>query len=191
MTNTQSSCSGEKQTGRIPNAFKGTIGLPQAAPWRATSDKDIASLKKRSVVELIPITSVPKEDKVIATRLQGIHMILVFAAKPGYEVHLQDVQTAFLNTDVEEDVFVTMALGYETNGRSEVPQIMKLKKSLYRSPAESEELSLHHGREALRRRPPPAQASFVRVHLRGQDWLRHLDTLHGRHCVPQRQQDST
>ena len=39
------------------------------------------------------------------------------------------VQTAFLNTDVEEDVFVKMAPGYTTNHEAEVPLVMKLKKS--------------------------------------------------------------
>ena len=42
-----------------------------------------------------------------------------------------DVQTAFLNVDVEEDVFVKMAPGYETNEEAGVPLVMKLKKSLY------------------------------------------------------------
>ena len=42
-----------------------------------------------------------------------------------------DVQTAFLNTDVEEKVFVKMAPGYERSNESGVPLVMKLKKSIY------------------------------------------------------------
>ena len=45
-----------------------------------------------------------------------------------------DVQTAFLNADVEEDVFVKMAPGYEIADKSGVPVVMKLKKSLYGLP---------------------------------------------------------
>ena len=42
-----------------------------------------------------------------------------------------DVQRTFLNAGVEEDVFVKMAPGYETNDEAGVPLVMKLKKNLY------------------------------------------------------------
>ena len=42
-----------------------------------------------------------------------------------------DVQTAFLNGDVEEKVFIKMAPGYAINDEAGVPLVMKLKKSLY------------------------------------------------------------
>ena len=42
-----------------------------------------------------------------------------------------DVQTAFLNAGVEEDVLVKMVPGYETNDEAGVPLVMKLKKNLY------------------------------------------------------------
>ena len=38
-------------------------------------------------------------------------MMLVIAAELDYEVLMLDVQMAFLNADVEEDVFVKMASG--------------------------------------------------------------------------------
>ena len=58
-------------------------------------------------------------------------MMLVIAAELDYEVFVLDIQTAFLNADVEQDVFVKMAPGYEIADKSGVPLIMKLKKSLY------------------------------------------------------------
>ena len=66
-------------------------------------------------------------------------MMLAIAAELDYEVHMLDVQTAFLNTNVEEDSFVKMAPDYETNDKAGVPLGMKLNKKLVRSPAESEE----------------------------------------------------
>ena len=36
--------------------------------WKVTSDKDIASLEKHGMYELVPITSVPNGRKVISTR---------------------------------------------------------------------------------------------------------------------------
>ena len=37
-----------------------------------------------------------------------------------------DVQTAFLNTDVEEEAFVKMAPGYERSNKFSVPLVLKL-----------------------------------------------------------------
>ena len=60
--------------------------------------------------------------------------MLVIAAELDYEVFVLDIQTAFLNADVEQDVFVKMAPGYEIADKSGVPVVMKLKKSLYGLP---------------------------------------------------------
>ena len=64
-------------------------------------------------------------------RLQSIRMVLAIAVELNYEVYMLDVQTVFLNADVEEEVFVKMAPGYERNNESGVPLVMKLKISLY------------------------------------------------------------
>ena len=47
-------------------------------------------------------------------------MVLAIAAELDYEVYMQDMQTAFLNADVEEEVFVKMspAKGAEPNRSS-------------------------------------------------------------------------
>ena len=44
------------------------MGLPQAACWKTVSDKEISSLEKHGVSDLVPITSVPAGHKVVATR---------------------------------------------------------------------------------------------------------------------------
>ena len=44
------------------------MGLPQAAHWKRVSDKEIASLEKHGVFDLVSITSVPAAHKVVATR---------------------------------------------------------------------------------------------------------------------------
>ena len=61
-------------------------------------------------------------------RLQCIRMMLAIAAELDYEVLMLDVQTAFLNADVEEEVFVKMAPGYETYDKTGVPFVMKRKR---------------------------------------------------------------
>ena len=58
-------------------------------------------------------------------------MILAIAAELDYEVFMLGVQTLLLDADVDGDVFVKMAPGYEIVDISGVPLVMKLKKSLY------------------------------------------------------------
>ena len=64
-------------------------------------------------------------------RLESIRMVLAIAAEMNWEVVQLDVKTAFLYADIEEDVFVEMAPGYETTNRKEVQLVMKLGTSLY------------------------------------------------------------
>ena len=64
-------------------------------------------------------------------RLQSVRIMLAIAAELDYEVQMLDVQTTFLNADVEENIFVKMMPGYETNDKTRAPLVMKLKESLY------------------------------------------------------------
>ena len=66
-TNALGSFSGEENKEQIPDTFKKAMILPQAARWKVASDKEITSLEKHCVYELIPITSVPNERKVVGT----------------------------------------------------------------------------------------------------------------------------
>ena len=68
MTNMQPSCSGGGESDRVPSTFKKSMGLPQVARLKTVSDKEIASLEKHGVFDLVPITSVPARDKVVGTR---------------------------------------------------------------------------------------------------------------------------
>ena len=55
-TNTQLSCSGGGESNRVPNTFNEAVGLPQAAHWKTASDKEIESLEKHGVLNLVLIT---------------------------------------------------------------------------------------------------------------------------------------
>ena len=57
--------------------------------------------------------------------------MLGVATELDSEVLMLDVQTAVLNADLEEEVYVKMASGYETYDKSGVPFVMKLKKILH------------------------------------------------------------
>ena len=58
-TNALGSFSVGENMGQIPNTFKEAMTLPHVARWKVASDKEIASLEKYGVYELVPITSVP------------------------------------------------------------------------------------------------------------------------------------
>ena len=160
---------GEGNKLEVSNTFKEAMSPPQAARWKAAAGKEIASLKKHGVYELVSSSSVSAEQKVVGSRwvnkikandlfksclvvlgwaqvpgidcggcfapvyrLQSIRMMLAITAELDYEVLILNVQTAFLNADdVEEEVHVKMAPGYETYDKSGVPFVMKLKKRLY------------------------------------------------------------
>ena len=55
MTNTQPSCLGGGKYNLIPNNFKETMDLPQAARWKKALDNVVASLEKHSAFELLLI----------------------------------------------------------------------------------------------------------------------------------------
>ena len=53
---------------KVPNTFKEAMSLPQATRWKAAADKEIASLKKHVVYEMVPASSVPAGLKVVGSR---------------------------------------------------------------------------------------------------------------------------
>ena len=68
ITNTKTGCSGGGESNRVSNTFKEAMGLPQAARWKIASDKEIASLEKHGIFNLVPITPVSSKHKVVGTR---------------------------------------------------------------------------------------------------------------------------
>ena len=57
---------GEKK--RIPNTFKEAMSLPKAAYWKEAADKEIQSLEKHGVYELVPMFFVLSSQNVVGTR---------------------------------------------------------------------------------------------------------------------------
>ena len=66
------------------------------------------------------------------SRFSSQLVLMAIAAERGYVVETMDVVTAFLQSQVEEDVYVRQAKGYEIlDEDTGLPMVMKLKKSLY------------------------------------------------------------
>ena len=63
------------------------------------------------------------------TRITSIRMILAIAALRNLEVHQMDVKTAFLNGDLEEEIYMEQPEGCVAPGQEK--KVCKLVKSLY------------------------------------------------------------
>ncbi|GKE03009.1 putative RNA-directed DNA polymerase [Tanacetum coccineum] len=62
-------------------------------------------------------------------RIETVRLILALAGSYGWRVHHLDVKLAFLNGDLEEEVYVSQPEGYQKKG--EVRKVYKLSKALY------------------------------------------------------------
>ena len=58
----------ERRAIKIPGTFNEAITSPKGKQWKVAMDKEMSSLVKHQVYKLVPITSVPKGDKILGTR---------------------------------------------------------------------------------------------------------------------------
>ncbi|KAK4838656.1 hypothetical protein QYF36_015417 [Acer negundo] len=63
------------------------------------------------------------------TRITSIRMILAIAALRNLEVHHMDLKTAFLNGDLDKEIYMDQPEGFSTPGQ--VKKVFELVKSLY------------------------------------------------------------
>ena len=62
-------------------------------------------------------------------KMETIRVLLALAAQEGWQFHHMDVKSAFLNGELEEEVYVKQPDGYIKKGREHL--VMRLKKALY------------------------------------------------------------
>lgn len=65
----------------------------------------------------------------LVARLETVRLFIALAASEGWEVHHMDVKSAFLNGDLEEEVYVIQPPGFidEENAH----KVLNLNKALY------------------------------------------------------------
>ena len=63
------------------------------------------------------------------TRITSIRMLIAFASLNNLEIHQMDVKTAFLNGDLEEEIYREQPEGFVAPGQEK--KVCKLVKSLY------------------------------------------------------------
>ena len=62
-------------------------------------------------------------------RLEAIRMFLAFASFKGFKVYQMDVKSAFLNGEIDTEVYVDQPPGFEVHNQEH--KVYKLKKALY------------------------------------------------------------
>ena len=59
----------------------------------------------------------------------SIHLILAIVARMDLELYQMDVKTAFLNGELDEEMYMDQPLGFELKGQKR--KVCKLKRSIY------------------------------------------------------------
>jgi Reverse transcriptase (RNA-dependent DNA polymerase) len=114
----------------LPENLK-PIGLKWVFKLKKDTQGRIIKHKARLVAKGYVQKHVIDFDEVFAlvARLETIRLLISVAAQKGWQVHHMDVKSAFLNGELEEDVYVLQPPGFEMKG--EEHKVLKLYKALY------------------------------------------------------------
>ena len=115
---------------KLPAGHK-AIGLKWVLKLKKNSEGEIIKNKARLVAKGYVQQQGIDFDEVFApvTRLDTVRVMLAIAANRGWQVHHLDVKSAFLNGELQEEVYVTQPEGYEVKGKEFL--VYKLYKALY------------------------------------------------------------
>lgn len=114
----------------LPKGQK-AIGLKWVYKLKKDMNGDIIKYKARLVAKGYVQKQGVDFNEVFApvTRLETVRLLIALAAKNGWEVHHLDVKSAFLNGDLQEEVYVLQPEGFVKDG--EERKVYRLLKELY------------------------------------------------------------
>jgi len=114
----------------LPNGHR-----PIGVKWVFKVKRDEAGTIVKHKARLVAKGYIQQEgvdfDEVFApvARMESIWMLLAVAAREGWLVHHMDVKSAFLNGDLQEEVYVRQPPGFVAAGHE--GKVLKLQKALY------------------------------------------------------------
>ncbi|KAL9274065.1 Retrovirus-related Pol polyprotein from transposon TNT 1-94-like protein, partial [Drosera capensis] len=114
----------------LPPGHK-SIGLKWVFKLKKDSDGRVIKHKARLVAKGYVQRQGIDFEEVFApvAKLDTVRVILALAANRSWEVHHMDVKSAFLNGELEEEVYVTQREGFEVQGQKHL--VYRLSKALY------------------------------------------------------------
>jgi len=114
----------------LPRGHK-AIGLKWVYKVKKNPEGEIVKYKARIVAKGYAQRQGVDYDEVFApvARLETVRLLLALAAYGGWEVHHMDVKSAFLNGDLQEEVYVHQPPSF--SDPRHVGQVLRLRKALY------------------------------------------------------------
>jgi hypothetical protein len=108
-----------------------TIGVKWVFKVKRDEHRALSKHKARLVVKGYTQRHDIDYDEVFApvARLDSVRLLIALAAHEGWEVHHMDVKLAFLNGDLQEELYVEQSVGYIVVGKEH--NVLKLKKAFY------------------------------------------------------------
>ena len=107
------------------------IGLKWVYKVKRDEKRAVAKHKARLVVKGYAQRQGINYDEVFTPMawLDKVHLLIALAAHEGWEVHHMDVKSAFLNGDLNEEVYVEQPASFIKKGNEH--KVLRLKKALY------------------------------------------------------------
>ena len=108
---------------------------PVGSKWvfkrKIKADGSVERYKARLVAQGFSQKAGQDDDETFCPVIQfeSIHSIIAMAAQNGMLLHQMDVTSAFLNGNLEEEVYMKQPEGFEVKGKEHL--VCKLKRSLY------------------------------------------------------------
>ncbi len=115
---------------KLPAGYK-AIGLKWVYKLKKDPSGAIVKHKARLVAKGYVQQQGVDFDEVFApvARMETVRLLVALAAQKGWEIHHMDVKSAFLNGDLEEEVYVVQPPGFDD--KTNASKVLKLRKALY------------------------------------------------------------
>ncbi|GJX73513.1 retrovirus-related pol polyprotein from transposon TNT 1-94 [Tanacetum coccineum] len=115
-----------------PTSYREAVTSSEGHQWKEAIKSEIDSILQNHTWELVDLSPgcLDYFDTYSpVTRITSIRMVLAIAALRNLEVHQMDVKTAFLNGDLEEEIYMNQPEGFIAPGQES--KVCRLVKSLY------------------------------------------------------------
>ncbi|KAK4390355.1 Retrovirus-related Pol polyprotein from transposon TNT 1-94 [Sesamum angolense] len=123
-----------------PATYEEVVTSPNANEWITAMKEEMSSMTKNNVWELVDLPTRPKgytqkegidyeETCSPVVRFASVRLILAIVAHLDLELFQMDVKTAFLNGELDEEIYMDQPEGFQEMGLKR--KVCRLKRSIY------------------------------------------------------------